>query len=55
MIKAEVVFDGDHVLCNGYKVEIYKGECCAINAETGEVVNDNLVDLEEAIKYCMEN
>lgn len=53
MIKAEVVFDGDVIYCNGFS--IVKGWVYHfIENNNGEIVEDG-VSLEQAIKYCLEN
>lgn len=51
MIKAEVVFDGDEIYCNGKII-------CFEQLVTGDfhVVDKKLfTTLEQAIKYCLEN
>lgn len=53
MIKCEVVFDGNLIYCNGLLIE----KSCfdyAVSNDEDEVVLD-VVNLEQAIKYCMEN
>lgn len=52
MIKAEVVFDGDLIYCNGLVIE--KGITYFVSNSNDDVVCD-YVSLEEAIKYCLEN
>lgn len=52
MIKAEVVFDGDLIYCNGLIIE--KGIAYFVSNSDDDVVCD-YVSLEEAIKYCLEN
>jgi len=52
MIKAEVVFDGEVILCNGKEIEISMHE----DYEKFYVVGKNMFSsLEQAIKYCLEN
>lgn len=52
MIKAEAIFDGDTILCNGKKIEISVNE----DYEIFYYVSDDwFSSLDAAIKYCMEN
>ena len=52
MIKAEVVFDGEVILCNGKEIEISMHE----DYEKFYVVGSKMFKgLEQAIKYCLEN
>lgn len=55
MIKCEVVFDGDYIHCYGFKMyESYRTENWHIlNADGIEVEQE--MELEQAIKYCMEH
>ena len=52
MIKVEVVFDGDNIICNQYLIE------CEFDSYTiyldGRAI-ELCVTLERAIRYCMEH
>ena len=51
MIKAEVVFDGEIILCNGLEIEISMHE----DYEKFYVVGRRVFSgLEQAVTYCME-
>lgn len=52
MIKAEVLFDGDLIYCNGLVIE--KGLTYFVCNSDDDVVCD-YVSLEKAIKYCLDN
>lgn len=52
MIKCEVVFEDDCILCNGKKIEISVHEDYEIFYYVGE---DWFSSLDTAIKYCLEN
>lgn len=54
MIKAEVVFDGDEITCNGHDIsymEYYGDQWWEVDYER----IDSVDSLEQAIKYCLEN
>ncbi len=51
MIKCEVVFDGDSMCCNGWYFYSIGDEWEIVKGES----SNQFVDLEQAIKYCMEN
>lgn len=57
MIKAEVVFDGDDIRVNNYRISDTGGYFLIFNS-LGSMVKEmykELYSLEEAIQYCMEN
>ena len=57
MIKAEVVFDGDDIRVNNYRISETGGHFLIFNS-LGSMVKEmykELYSLEEAIQYCMEN
>ena len=56
MIKAEVVFEDDYIVCNGKHVWLEGENQCFV---VGDNFNTDIYDeifpsLEHAIKYCME-
>ena len=51
MIKAEVVFDGEEILCNGFEIEISMHE----DYDKFYVVGEKIFSgLEQAITYCLQ-
>lgn len=53
MVKAEVVFDGDLIYCNGLVIQKGPFQYFVENSNY-EIVKD-YCSLEDAIKYCLEN
>lgn len=49
MIKAEVVFDGDYIICNGFKILVSQGDSFEVFG-----CDELFFNLEEAIAYCLE-
>lgn len=53
MTKAEVIFEGDLIYCNGFTIQ--KGSIIHfVENSDGNIVLD-YVSQEEAVKYCLEN
>ena len=59
MIKAEVVFNGDEIMCNGKLISRNKDGCVLIDDYHVSIcingVDNNIDTIEKAIKYCLEN
>lgn len=53
MVKAEVVFDGNIVMCNGHEIHIIDDGTCEIITKQGESLSDWI--LGDAVKWCLEN
>lgn len=53
MTKAEVIFEGDLIYCNGFTVQ-KGGIMYFVENANGDIVLD-YVSQEEAVKYCLEN
>ena len=57
MIKAEVVFDGDDIRVNSYKIVEFVGDFHIIDS-LGIIVKKmyrGISSMEDAIQYCLEN
>lgn len=54
MIKAEVVFDGDRIICNGVSISYQCGDGGSVYYFADGDFSENET-LEEAVKYCMGN